>query len=174
VTFHRKLPLSGSLVAPLLALLLALFAFPAMAKTPIGRPLTERITYSYDTPSITGSYGIGRLGRIDDGTGATRFGYDHRGNLVTRFQKLVGTSDWVALRYAYDLADRIETITYPSGRQVRYVRDAKGRVVGVRTRASTAISTWTTLSSNMSYEAFGALKTISYGNGERMIVTRGV
>jgi YD repeat-containing protein len=68
---------------------------------------------------------------------------------------------------------RIKTTTYPSGRQVRYVRDAKGRVVSVRTRASAAVTNWTTVSSNMSYEAFGALKTISYGNGERMIVTRG-
>jgi RHS repeat-associated protein len=144
-----------------------------IAKTPISRPVTERVSYTYDTPAITGSASIGRLSRIDDGSGATRFAYDHRGNLVTRFQKLVGTPDWVALRYAYDLADRIEIITYPSGRQVRYVRNIKGQVVGVRTRANNTVANWTVLSSNMSYEAFGALKTINYGNGERMIVARG-
>ena len=144
-----------------------------LTKTPVGRPLSERVTYTYDTPAITGSASIGRLSRIDDGSGVTRFAYDHRGNLVTRFQKLVGTPDWVALRYAYDLADRIETMTYPSGRQVRYLRDAKGRVVGVRTRASSAVATWTIVSQNISYEPFAALKTISYGNGDRMIVTTG-
>jgi RHS repeat-associated protein len=144
-----------------------------LAKTPVGRPLTERVTYTYDVPAVTGSASIGRLSRIDDGSGATRFAYDHRGNLLTRFQKLVGTPDWVALRYAYDLGDRIETITYPSGRQARYVRDAKGRVVSVRTRASNADPNWSVLASNMSYEAFGALKTINYGNGERLIITRG-
>jgi RHS repeat-associated protein len=144
-----------------------------LTKTPIGRPATEKVTYTYDTPAVTGSFAIGRLSRIDDGTGATRVAYDHRGNMVTRFQKLVGTPDWVALRYGYDLADRIETVTYPSGRQARYVRDAKGRVVGVRTRANSTALEWTTLASNISYEAFGPLRTISYGNGERMIVTRG-
>ncbi len=56
--------------------------------------------------------------------------------MVMRQQKLVGTTDWVALRYAYDLADRVERITYPSGRQVLYVRDDKGRVTQVRTRAN--------------------------------------
>ena len=144
-----------------------------VSKTPVSRPASERVTYTWDAPAITGSYAVGRLSRIDDGTGATRFAYDHRGNMVTRQQKLVGTPDWAALRYAYDLADRVETITYPSGRQVRYVRDAKGRVVSVRTRASNTVATWTTISSSMSYEAFGALKTMSLGNGERMIVTYG-
>jgi RHS repeat-associated protein len=144
-----------------------------LVKTPVGRSLNERVTYTYDTTAITGSASIGRLSRIDDGSGVTRFGYDHRGNLLTRFQKLVGTPDWVALRYAYDLGDRIETITYPSGRQVRYVRDAKGKVVSVRTRVSNTEPNWTVVASNMSYEAFGALKTINYGNGERMITTRG-
>jgi YD repeat-containing protein len=143
------------------------------AKAPVGRPASERVTYTYDTPSITGSYAIGRLSRIDDGSGTTRFAYDHRGNLVTRFQKLIGTPDWVALRFAYDLADRIELVTYPSGRQVRYVRDAKGRVASVRTRANNAVATWTNVATAMSYEAFGSLKTMNLGNGERLVTNYG-
>lgn len=40
------------------------------------------------------------------------------------------------LAYAYDLADRINGMTHPSGLEVRYVRNAKGRVSGVETRSS--------------------------------------
>ena len=93
--------------------------------------------------------------------------------MITRFQKLVGTPDWVALRHAYDLADRIETMTYPSGRQVRYVRDTKGRVVGVRTRASSAVATWTNVATGMSYEAFGSVKAMTLGDGERSVASYG-
>jgi YD repeat-containing protein len=77
------------------------------------------------------------------------------------------------LRYAYDLADRAELVTYPSGRQVRYVRDAKGRVSAVRTRASASVTAWTNIATGIGYEAFGPLKTMSLGNGERLIAGYG-
>jgi YD repeat-containing protein len=57
-----------------------------------------------------------------------------------------------SLTYAYDLADRITQITYPSGRVVRYGYDAKGRVSNVETRSSAAAA-WVNLASNMSYQA---------------------
>ena len=71
------------------------------------------------------------------------FNYDHRGNLISQRQKLVGTTDWVYLRYSYDLADRIRTVTYPSGRQVLYTRDDKGRVLAVKTRLNSTVEAGT-------------------------------
>jgi RHS repeat-associated protein len=43
----------------------------------------------------------------------------------------------------------------------------------VRTKASAAITAWTTLSSGMTYEAFGAITRANYGNGTRMIQSWG-
>jgi YD repeat-containing protein len=61
-----------------------------LTKTPVGRPTTEKITYSYDSGGI-GSYQLGRLTKLVDGTGTTSFQYDHRGNLLVKRQK-VGTT----------------------------------------------------------------------------------
>lgn len=133
-------------------------------KVPAGHP-EEAVNYDWDQPDTETTYRIDRLTRIRDATGTTVFNYDHRGNLMSQRQKLLGTTDWVWLRYAYDLANRITLITYPSGRQVQYVRDDKGRVRTVKTRANNTVTSWTVLASAMSYEPFGSLKSMNLGNG---------
>lgn len=54
---------------------------------------------------LSGCYGMGRLAKAVDGSGATPFCYDHRGNLVTK-QQAVGTSGTAEFAYVYDIADR--------------------------------------------------------------------
>jgi RHS repeat-associated protein len=133
-----------------------------LTKTPVGRPISEKITYTYDTAGISGSYGKGRLATVIDSSGTTKFKYDHRGNILTK-QQTIGTTATASLVYVYNLADRITQITYPSGRQILYTRDTKGRVTQVRTRATSA-ATLVTLMSAMTYEPFAALKTATFGN----------
>jgi len=111
-----------------------------------------------------GSYGVGRLGAITDPSGTTWFAYDHRGNLLKQ-QQVVGTSTAAQLIYAYDLADRITQITYPSGRIVQYLRDTKGRVNLVQTKATSSVTTWTNLADSFTYEPFAAVKAMRFGNG---------
>ena len=114
----------------------------------------------------------GRLTSVSDGTGTTQFGYDHRGNMTQRSQS-VGATPSASLTYAYDLADRITEIGYPSGRQVRYNRDIKGRVSGIETRSSSA-GAWVGLASNMSYQPFGAIESMVLGNGTSSASERGL
>jgi RHS repeat-associated protein len=138
-----------------------------LTKTPVGRPVSDVITYTYDTAAISGSFGVGRLATMVDGSGTTRFRYDHRGNMLTK-QQVIGTSATANLAYAYNLADQITQVTYPSGRQVLYTRDTKQRVTQVRTRA-TSSATLVTLMSAMVYEPFGSLKTATYGNTLKLV-----
>lgn len=130
-----------------------------LSKAPVSRPATETVIYAYDS----GAYGLGRLASISDGTGVTTFGYDHRGNLASRTQS-VGAGASASLAYSYDLGDRISAITYPSGREVRYTHDTKGRVNAIETRASAAAA-WVSLASGMSYQPFGAIESMALGNG---------
>ncbi|MBK6299252.1 MAG: RHS repeat protein [Sphingomonadales bacterium] len=132
-------------------------------KTPVGKPASEIVTYTYDTAAIAGSYGVGRLATVVDGSGTTRFKYDHRGNVLTK-QQTIGTTTLANLAYVYDLADRITQITYPSGRLVGYVRDTKGRVTTVQTKATAGTASWTSVASSIQYEAFGSLKQATLGN----------
>ena len=109
---------------------------------------------------------------MSDGTGTTQFGYDHRGNMTQRSQS-VGSTATASLTYAYDLADRIVEIGYPSGRQVRYNRDIKGRVSAIETRADPTAA-WVTLAGNMTYQPFGAVESMSLGNGLAVTSERGL
>lgn len=131
------------------------------AKTPVGRPASETVTYTYDSGGISGCACVGRLASMTDGSGTTSFGYDHRGNLTAKAQP-VGTLGW-----NYDLADRVVQVSYPSGRDVAYTRDTKGRVIEVNTRPSSSAG-WTVLATDITYEPFGPLKSADLGNGLKL------
>jgi RHS repeat-associated protein len=132
-------------------------------KTPVGRPASEIIQYGYDAVVIPGSYAIGRLISTIDSTGKTQFGYDQRGNITTK-RRRVGTTLVADLVYAYDNADRVTGIQYPSGRVVQYVRDTAGRVITVTTKPSLT-ATRVTLVSNITYDPFGSILGATYANG---------
>jgi RHS repeat-associated protein len=134
-----------------------------LSKTPVGRPASEVVSYYYDLNLFTGSYGVGRLGSTIDGTGKTQFGYDHRGNVTIKRRKS-GATVLADLSYTYDNADRVVSITYPSGRIVNYTRNLYGRVTAVATRAN-ASAPLQYLVSGITYEPFGSMLSATYGNG---------
>jgi RHS repeat-associated protein len=120
----------------------------------------ENVAYHYDEPAAI--YGIGRLTSVSDQSGNTSFVYDSRGNVVQETQVIGGLSYTTA--YAYDLADHVIEITYPSGRIVSYSRDAMGRITGITTQAN-ANAAPVTVVSGASYLPFGPLAGLTYGNG---------
>lgn len=135
-----------------------------LTKTPIGRPATEVVTYDYDADMFGGgSYAKGRLTAMLDGSGTTQFKYDFHGNVLVKRMK-TGALAPADLAWAYDAADRIQSITYPSGRIVNYQRDALGRVISVSTKADASAAA-VTLASGITYEPFGSMLTATYGNG---------
>jgi RHS repeat-associated protein len=126
-------------------------------------------TFQYDLVPAdcqTGeTFGIGRLGRMTDASGETRYCHDRRGNVVRKVQVTNGVT--FVLRYAYDLADRPTTLVYPSGATVSLGRDAQGRVASVSHQAAGAGSA-TTVVSAVSWHPFGPARTLSYGNGRTL------
>jgi RHS repeat-associated protein len=123
----------------------------------------EEVTYTYD--STAQPYGKGRLTGIQDAAGTTTLIYDARGN-VTQEQRVIGGSTYTT-SYAHDSADRITSITYPSGRLVTYTRNSLGQVTAVTT---TVGSVTTTIAQDITYMPFGGVKSYTLGNG--IVVTR--
>jgi YD repeat-containing protein len=117
---------------------------------------TKDIDLEYDV----GPNGIGRLTRISDESGSTDFVYDLRGNILTEIRTIGGVSYSTA--YTYDTADRIATITYPSGTIITYTRDALGRIDSV---SATMDGDTRTLASNIRYLPFGPIQGYDFGNG---------
>jgi len=130
------------------------------AKTFAASP-ADNVTYEYDDPA-PGLYGIGRLRRITDKSGATAFAYDARGNVVQETRSIAAAA--YVTSYVYDPADRLTQMVYPSGRIVTYARDALGRIVSVTTQASAGAPP-ATIATDIAYKPFGPIASMSYGNG---------
>jgi RHS repeat-associated protein len=120
---------------------------------------TENVAYSYDESGH--GFGVGRLTSLTDAAGKLSRSYDERGNLLSE-TRAAGTAT-LATAYTYDAASRVASIRYPSGALVNYTRDAMGRVTAVTTKPSGGAAT--TVASSLSYEPFGPMTSLSFGNG---------
>ncbi len=128
------------------------------------------ISYFYDEDdSVTGceeSYPVGRLTRMMDPSGTTVYCYDARGS-VTKKTQAVGL-DSVAVGYDHDEVGRLTSITYPSGREVMYSRDAGGRVTSLQLSPGDSQRVKTIVSA-VDYLPFGAVKQYTFGNQENLV-----
>ena len=97
----------------------------------------ENVTYTYDS-TTSGNKGIGRLTSVTDQSGSTALVYDALGR-VTSETRVIGSQTYTTA-YAYDAADHLTEITYPSGRIVTYARNALGQVSGVTTKQNSGAS----------------------------------
>ena len=66
--------------------------------------------------------------------------------------------------YTYDAASRLSSIVYPSGFVVAYSRDSMGRTTAVSAQPPDGSPAVPVLS-NVAYQPFGPVKSMSFGNG---------
>lgn len=122
---------------------------------------TQNVTYTYDSSAYVYGFPIGRLATRTDPSGLTSFDYDERGNLIQLARWGTGSTNLTSY-YAYDGAGRISDISYPSGLNVSYFRDAAGRineVDAIPPGSSTEVVAW------LGNDPFGPMSYISYANG---------
>ncbi|WP_093533709.1 DUF6531 domain-containing protein [Stenotrophomonas rhizophila] len=126
------------------------------------------IHYVYDQPSaqcaVGERAGIGRMTSMIDPSGRTDYCYSAIGDLVRRVQVVDGQA--LTLRYTYDAAGRMQSMTYPDGSLVDYSYDALGQVssVGVTPTGGTR----EVLLHGVQTLPFGPEKTWTFGNGRRL------
>ena len=118
----------------------------------------ENIRYSYDQ----GDAGIGQLTGTTDESGSTTLSYDDRGNLITDRRLIAGIA--YSTRYAYNLANQLTQVIYPSGRIVNYELDNTSRVTSITTQ-SNAASPIEAVASDFAYLPFGPATGWLHGNG---------
>ncbi len=107
---------------------------------------------SYDV----GTYGVGRLTSVKDASGTRTLEYYPRGLLARETRDVTVPKGTVktTTTYAYDAADRVIAMRYPSGMLVTYKRNAVGDVSDVTAKVGATV---TPLASNVTYSAFGTL-----------------
>lgn len=129
------------------------------------------VEYDYDTlnAECTAGQGFatGRLTAARTEGNELKYCYDRFGQVVRKVQIVAGKS--FTLSYAYTLAGNLDTLTYPDGTMVDYVRDLQARImeVGVRPNGGSR----TVLLNNATYEPFGPVKGWAYGNGRTLART---
>lgn len=126
------------------------------------------IHYVYDQPSAQCAEGeragIGRMASMIDPSGRTDYCYSAMGDLVRRVQVVDGQA--LTLRYAYDAAGRMQSMTYPDGSLVDYSYDALGQVSSVG--VTPAGGSREVLLHGVQTLPFGPEKTWTFGNGRRL------
>lgn len=108
--------------------------------------------YTYDV----GAFGVGRRVLVTAAAATNAWAYDARGRVVGTTQTITGVGSF-AFSTAYDSADRVTTLTYPTGEVVTHLHDARGQLAGLRGLAPYA--------SGLSYNALGQWQTLTQGNG---------
>ncbi|WP_099226388.1 RHS repeat-associated core domain-containing protein [Pseudomonas viridiflava] len=124
---------------------------------------TLNIKFLYDQTS-DGKLGVGHLTGLQDSAGVLTYTYDAKGNLVKQHRSVgVNSGDYYeTVSYAYDSASNLVQMGYPSSIGLTYVRNSAAQVTGVRLAIG---SKTVTLASNISYQPFGPVSSLTWGNG---------
>jgi RHS repeat-associated protein len=138
----------------------------------IDYPNDTDVTFTYDETDVTN--GLGRLTRMQDQSGTTRYSYDSRGN-VTREKRTIDNVDY-AVDYAYNANNTLTFKTYRSTaanlRGTAYTIDnATQRPVQAGFCAGCHVGEFWA-ASNIAYEPFGGVGSMSYNNGQEITITR--
>ncbi len=129
--------------------------------------VAQNVYFDYDATQtdcqVGETYTAGRMARIRDESGSTRYCYNRLGQAVRKVQSVTGGPS-LTLGSTYNAANRMVAMTYPSGAIVTYLRNANGQIVGVDAQP-TAVSAQVSMVSNATYLPFGPLNTLTFGNG---------
>ncbi|MEF9403071.1 MULTISPECIES: RHS repeat domain-containing protein [Ralstonia solanacearum species complex] len=111
---------------------------------------------------------IGKLTKVTDEAGSTRFRYNGFGNVVNKTQTTTanGVTKDQTIAYAYGTSGsstgHVTSMTYPSNSVIGYSYDAGGRIAGLTlTTANGSVA----LLSNIQYQPFGKPAGWTWGNG---------
>ncbi|WP_234779039.1 RHS repeat-associated core domain-containing protein [Pseudomonas amygdali] len=121
------------------------------------------IKFLYDQ-TADGNLGIGHLTGLQDSAGVLTYTYDAKGNLVKQHRSVgVNRGDYYeTVNYGYDAASNLVQVGYPSNIGLTYLRNSAAQVTGIKLAIG---SKTVTLASNISYQPFGPVSSLTWGNG---------
>ena len=124
---------------------------------PAGIDPTAPVSYNYDA--------AGNRTSMADGMGSMSYAYDQLSRLTSETRTFASLGTY-SLSYAYNLANQLNSITDPFSAQVGYNFDTAGRVSRVTGSGFGGVSNYTSNTSDIQYRAWGAQKSVTYGDGK--------
>ena len=138
----------------------------SLTRTLSGSP-TINSTYNYDA--------AGNRTSMTDSLGSVSYSFDQLSRMTSESRTLTG--EWAGtytFNYQYNLANQLTSLSIPfRSQQIGYNFDTTGRLSGVTASGFSGIhnewpnyptQTLTSFASNISYRAWGAVKSMTYGN----------
>jgi RHS repeat-associated protein len=126
---------------------------------------SDNYSYKYDesdaVTGCTGGHGAGRLTSIVEAGGGITWCYDGRGNVVKKVQVIGGASRVTS--YAWTNGDRLKSLTTPNGTTITYARNTLGQITGVTATPMGGVAS--VVVSNVTYQPFGPVASVTWGNG---------
>lgn len=126
---------------------------------PTGITIPVAVSFTYD--------GVGNRSSMSDGMGSASYNYNQLSRMISETRNFTGLSGSFTLNYAYNLVGELSSFTDPFGAQVGYNYDQTGRLSAVTGSGFASVSTY---ASSIQYRAWGALKSLAYGNTKTLSV----
>src|SRR5688572_30136869 len=104
---------------------------------------------------------------MTDGMGSVTYVLDSLSRVTSETRAFTGLGNFT-LSYTYNLSGQLTSITDPFSAQISYTHDVGGRVTGVTGSSFASVSTY---ASSVQYRAWGAVKSLSYGNSKTLALT---
>ncbi len=134
---------------------------PNVCTTSMGQ--SANTCYTYDVGGAQ-YYALGRRTQMTDPSGSESYQYDAAGR-ITQLTKVIGTTSYPII-YAYNAADEITQVTYPSGRVVQLSYNSTlGQVCEIAPSTSGCGTAASPYATGYSYNSAGQLTNFNYGNG---------
>jgi YD repeat-containing protein len=132
------------------------------------RHLTTAVTHTLTgQPEVTASFSYDAVGNrtsMTDGAGSVTYIHNQLSQLTAETRSLTGIGNFT-LNYTYTLSGQLSSITDPFGAQASYSHDRVGRLTAVNGANFGSVSSY---ASNLQYRAWGALKSLTYGNSRTL------
>ncbi|MCA1639359.1 MAG: hypothetical protein LC768_13670, partial [Acidobacteria bacterium] len=131
-------------------------------------PVTPAVTFGYDN--------AGNRISMQDGLGTVSYQYNQLSQMMAETRQFSDSlpnapqaNNSFRLEYDYTLSGQLKFYKDPYGQQINYAYDKVGRLNSVA--GSTAFGGVSSYANNPQYRAWGALKSLTYGNGTQMSMT---
>ncbi len=133
---------------------------------------TSSLSYTYDD--------AGNRTEMSDGTGTLTYVYDVWSRLTSETKAFTGVTGTFALSYTYNLGGQLTSVTDPWGGVVDYTLNDSGEITSVggtnytdREQNGSTFDNVTVSSfgSDIEYRAWGALKGMTFGDGNTLAVS---
>jgi RHS repeat-associated protein len=136
-----------------------IFNYDAINRLAAKTIAAKAVDYTYDEAAV--NYSTGRLTKVNDTSGNTKFKYDNLGRETESIKSVNDEKSAYTVTRTYDALDRLVTVTYPDSEVVSYEYNKAGLIKRIASQRGDQQKVYL---DEVNYNAQGQITDIKYGN----------